>query len=729
MSEVATKEDFFADVTRNGQPLTMQEKIEFLEKLNAKLLTSSELAKIHFNTQVYNVIENSVTTRGGHSEGVANTAQVLAETFVGRNSESADRADEIKLAGLLSKALGYMHDLGHTPFGHDGEGALDDELSRFKADQGYKDKREKLFGADYVAEETAKEMCYEHNETSSIIGSRILEEFAASEGVTLGKEAKQYIITGILAHSTSRVKTEPKGIEQRAVRLADKVAYIPQDLLDLLKQSVISIDDLTEQERGLLGLSVEQFSVDDQEKLAYFSKEEIIEEKEKLIQGLRDLKNSTKEKKDELFAELDGLVKGMQREIAVKCIQPDDKGDFDFAGKKDRVDIYDKAVNKGKNPEKGLNGVEPLGEKVFRGMREAQKRLKGVKDPEVYKTVMQGEKEFKYDEESKMFNIDGQQYDFKSLKPLLEDEKKRAEIVNAIGVNGFSEMYKQFLIQEEKIDPFIAGMWVTKAKYQDSFIAGELSRESGEQSRETLGDINNRNEMGWRMKTTFQYFYTHQDALPKEIQDKYPLSEFTEQQRVSAFIASFTNVGLSDLYDGLLKQGVILSREAVIDAVKKARPDVDIESFVSGTEKFSREESSNPNRKEEEVKVSANDKLEILYREAFGEPIIPGTSLDAIPDHPETDAIIKFSKRLQHRNDKPQNLSKDEGKRIIKGSPTKLEKDKAGEILQTVIKDTAHLVTSEDVLTMAKGVIEKQKETEIDKHRRETAEQEGISLD
>ena len=448
-----------------------------------------------------------------------------------------------------------------------------------------------------------------------------------------------------------------------------------------------------------------------------------------LIKDLSDLKNLTEEKRKQLFAELDGLVKGMQREIAVKCIQPDAKGDFDFAGKKDRVDVYDKAVNKGKNPKNGLNGIEPLGEKVFRGMREAQNRLKGVKDPEVYKTAMQGEKEFKYDEKSKMFTIDGQQYNFESLKPELEDEKKRAEIVSAIGVNGFSEMYKQFLIQEEKIEPFIAGMWVTKAKYQDSFIAGELSRKTGEQSRETLGDINNKNEMGWKMKTTFQYFYTHQDALPKEIQEKYPLSEFTEQQRVSAFIASFTNIGLKDLYEGLLDKGVILSRQEVIDAVKKARPDVDIEAFVSGTEKFSREESSNPNRKEEDVKVSANDKLEILYREAFGEPIIPGTSLDTIPDHPETDAIIKFSKRLQHRHDKPQNLSKEEGKRIIKGSPTKLEKDAAGEILKTVIKDTAHLVTSKDILDMAKDVIKEHKETEIDKHRRETAEKEGISLD
>lgn len=362
-------------------------------------------------------------------------------------------------------------------------------------------------------------------------------------------------------------------------------------------------------------------------------------------------------------------------------------------------------------------------------MREAQGKLKGVKDPEVYKTAMQGEKEFKYDEDSKMFTIDGEQYDFDSLKPLLEDENKRAEIVSAIGVNGFSEMYRQFLIQKENIDPFIAGMWVTKAKYQDSFIAGELSRQSGEQSRETLGDINNRNEMGWRMKTTFQYFYTHQDALPEDIQSKYPLSAFTEQQRVSAFIASFTNKGLNELYEGLLDKGVILSREDVIEAVKKARPDIDVEAFVSDTEKFKREESSNPNRKEEEVKVSANDKLEILYREAFGEPIIPGTSLEAIPDHPETDAIIKFSKRLKNRTDRPQDISEEEGKRIVKGSPTKLEKGKAEDILKTVIKDTAHLVTSEDVLTMAEGVIKNQKETEIDKHRKETAEQEGISLD
>ena len=150
MSNIVTKEDFFADVTKNGQPLTMQEKIEFLEKLNAKLLTSVELAKIHFNTQVYNKIVNSVTTRGGHSEGVALVAQVLAETYVDRNSNSENRAEEVKITGLLAKALGYMHDLGHTPFGHDGEGALDNELSRFAADETYISKRRALFGDEYT---------------------------------------------------------------------------------------------------------------------------------------------------------------------------------------------------------------------------------------------------------------------------------------------------------------------------------------------------------------------------------------------------------------------------------------------------------------------------------------------------------------------------------------------------------------------------------------------------
>ena len=89
-------------------------KAEMLNVLNARILTSDELAKIHFNSQVYNDIElpNGVktTTRGGHSEGVALVAKILAEELRKRMPEKEMKtlngekiASEGEIAGL------YIH--------------------------------------------------------------------------------------------------------------------------------------------------------------------------------------------------------------------------------------------------------------------------------------------------------------------------------------------------------------------------------------------------------------------------------------------------------------------------------------------------------------------------------------------------------------------------------------------------------------------------------------------
>ena len=128
-----------------------------------------------------------------------------------------------------------------------------------------KEEFKKLYGDEYVInckDIMAKRMFYSHNETSATLGSQLLMSFAEENGYTIldSEEAIQYVKTGILSHSTSRVKKEPEGVEQKAVRVADKVAYIPQDLLDLLKQRVIDIDDLSSEEQGLLGLNEKQFT-------------------------------------------------------------------------------------------------------------------------------------------------------------------------------------------------------------------------------------------------------------------------------------------------------------------------------------------------------------------------------------------------------------------------------------------------------------------------------------
>lgn len=643
---------FWNGVTKSsGEVLSTEEQLKFCRDFTEMLRKSPELAKIFFNTQVYNEIVNDVTTRGAHSEGVAIVAENLARRKAILDGKSNDEAE---VSALLAKALGYMHDLGHTPFGHDGEGALGNEMERFEATLEYKAKREALYGEEYTRQAgdlEAEVMCYEHNETSSTIGSRMLVDFAKENGYSINDEALQYIKTGILAHSTSRVKQEPNGVEQKAVRLADKVAYIPQDLLDLLKQSVIRIDNLTIEEQGLLGLNENVFSQKEQEVydslVSEKDKEQYKNDREQqklaLKNKLRQLDKMPESIKIKFFQGLDVKVAEMQAEIATKCFI-EKEGEYKLDGQKSTVDFFDKAVNKGKIPKNHeITAEEMRGISLFKKMRDAQK--------------------------------------------LSMDNPDRSELVE-----NTSREYSEFLQSEYGMDSTMATLWVTKAKYQDAFIYGELARTNGEQ-QETLADINRRNDNGWKMKSTFQYFYSNPEQIPEDFRNKYQGSGeklYTDQQLVSAFIASFTNNGLNDLYNGLIERKLVVSREDAIARLQKVEPDLDIKSIVEADKKW-----IDPQNSEAKYKVSANDVLEFLYEENVGDTIVSGKNQSPERNIPTIQHAIAVRDGIESLKDK--NIERPE-------------------CLTSVIGISKSAVNSQDIQAMVKSVIDRQNTQEIQQH-------------
>ncbi len=656
---------FWNGVTKSdGQSLSTEEQLRFCRDFTEMLRKSPELAKIFFNTQVYNEIVNDVTTRGAHSEGVAIVAENLARQKAILDGKNMD---ESEVSALLAKALGYMHDLGHTPFGHDGEGALGSEMERFEATPEYKAKRELLYGKEYTkqaGDTEAEVMCYEHNETSSTIGSRMLIDFAKKNGYIVNEESLQYIKTGILAHSTSRVKQEPKGVEQKAVRLADKVAYIPQDLLDLLKQNVIGIDDLTIEEQGLLGLNENVLTQKEQQEYDALTSDDDKEkykkdrEQQKLAMKdkLRQLDKMPEKIKIKFFQGLDVKVAEMQAEIASKCFI-EREGEHQLDGQKSVVDFFDKAVNKGKIPKNHEITVEEMkGISLFKKMRDAQK--------------------------------------------LSMDDPNRADLVETT-----SREYSQFLQSEYGMDPTMATLWVTKAKYQDAFIYGELARVSSEKEgaiqQETLADINKRNDNGWKMKSTFQYFYSNIDQIPEDFRQKYQGNGenlYTDQQLVSAFIASFTNNGLNDLYKGLVERKLVISREDAIARLQEARPDLDISAIVEVDKKW-----VDPQNSEAKYKVSANDVLEFLYEENVGDTIVSGKNQTPERTIPTIQHAIAVRDGVESLRDKS------------------VERP---ECLTSLIDISKSAVTRQDIQTMVQSVRDRQNTQEIQPHISEVEQEE-----
>lgn len=121
----------------------------------------------------------------------------------------------------LTEAIALGHDLGHTPFGHDGERVLDQLI-----DGGFS-----------------------HN-----LQSRRVVEFIEKDGRGLNLTAE--VINGIVGH-TGRAEP-PITLEGMVVRYCDKIAYINHDIEDAIRGGVIKDSDLPEYPVKILGRTKSQ---------------------------------------------------------------------------------------------------------------------------------------------------------------------------------------------------------------------------------------------------------------------------------------------------------------------------------------------------------------------------------------------------------------------------------------------------------------------------------------
>ncbi|MDO5539149.1 MAG: deoxyguanosinetriphosphate triphosphohydrolase [Eubacteriales bacterium] len=124
-------------------------------------------------------------------------------------------AQALRLNENLTEAIALGHDLGHTPFGHAGERAL----NRICPD-GFIHSRQ------------------------SIRVVEILEK--KGRGLNLTWEVRD----GILNHRTSG---KPATLEGRVVQLADKIAYINHDIDDAQRAEILREEEIPEQYRNVLG--------------------------------------------------------------------------------------------------------------------------------------------------------------------------------------------------------------------------------------------------------------------------------------------------------------------------------------------------------------------------------------------------------------------------------------------------------------------------------------------
>jgi dGTPase len=164
-----------------------------------RILHSKPFRRLKGKTQVF------IDPAGDHYR--TRMTHTLETTAIARVVARALRLNED-----LSEAVGLGHDMGHPPFGHVGEDALDACL------------RER-FGVGF-----------RHNEQSLRI----------AETLNLTWEVRD----GILKHTGT---DEPETLEGRIVRIVDRVAYINHDIDDAIRFGILAPADLPKDEIALLG--------------------------------------------------------------------------------------------------------------------------------------------------------------------------------------------------------------------------------------------------------------------------------------------------------------------------------------------------------------------------------------------------------------------------------------------------------------------------------------------
>jgi dGTPase len=164
-----------------------------------RILHSKPFRRLKGKTQVF------IDPAGDHYR--TRMTHTLETTAIARGVARALRLNED-----LVEAIGLGHDMGHPPFGHAGEEALDEALAE-------------RFGRRF-----------RHNEQSL----RIAEELNLTEEVR----------DGILTHTGER---EPATLEGKIVRIVDRVAYINHDIDDAVRFGILRPEDLPQEEVALLG--------------------------------------------------------------------------------------------------------------------------------------------------------------------------------------------------------------------------------------------------------------------------------------------------------------------------------------------------------------------------------------------------------------------------------------------------------------------------------------------
>jgi dGTPase len=180
-----------------------------------RIIHAAAFRRLEYKTQVFVNHEGDLfRTRLTHSIEVSQIARSIARA--------------LHLNEDLTEAISLAHDLGHTPFGHAGQDALNDCMKEYGG--------------------------FEHNLQSLRVVDELEEKYADFPGLNLSFETRE----GILKHCSPKnaadlgelgerfLNRQQPSLEAQLTNLADEIAYNSHDVDDGLRAELISIEQLRE---------------------------------------------------------------------------------------------------------------------------------------------------------------------------------------------------------------------------------------------------------------------------------------------------------------------------------------------------------------------------------------------------------------------------------------------------------------------------------------------------
>jgi dGTPase len=180
-----------------------------------RIIHSNAFRRLVYKTQVFVNHEGDLyRTRITHSLEVAQIGRTVARA--------------LKINETLTEAICLAHDLGHTPFGHAGQDALNECMR------------------DYGG--------FEHNLQSLRVVDELEERYAEFSGLNLTFECREGVLKHCSVQNARELgdvgerflnRTQP-GLEAQLSNLADAIAYNNHDVDDGVRAGLLSIEDLRE---------------------------------------------------------------------------------------------------------------------------------------------------------------------------------------------------------------------------------------------------------------------------------------------------------------------------------------------------------------------------------------------------------------------------------------------------------------------------------------------------